>query len=247
MRNGRTNAFHYACEACIAKNTCRNPIVGFTDPNRSLQPCDPCGSQVNMDVGLFSGGDPTMHLEIKHTKRVLRNISAGRDYLPDSKSPFLPSDLHWMHKHIQNREFPIADLMMWVFTLLSNRVASRVPYTQGIKVKTNFTNSRTLAHWDMSEQHIQSIGCRICEKTDKKHVYYLFRFDDVTKTRCLLCHLFVYVHCTQMGNGFLYPDPMEISNRHFQVKNDLWAGKPHDTKQSVCYDNVHKFIVSSTV
>ena len=247
VRNGRTNVFHYACEACIAKNRSPNPIVRSTDPNRSLQPCDPCGSQVNMGVRLFSGGDPTMHLEVKHAKKVLQNISAERDYLPDSKSPFLPSDLYWMHKHMQNRAFPIADLMMWVFTLLSNRVASRVSYTSGISVKNNFTNSRTLAHWDMSERHIQSIGCRIREKTDKKYFYYLFRFDDFIKTRCLLRHLFVYIHCTQMGNGFLFPDPVEISNRHFQVKNGLWEGKPHDTKQSVCYDDVHKFVASSTV
>ena len=152
-------------------------------------------------------GNPTQYEKYTTLRKTMVERQKKRGYRPDHASPMYPHDVKRIHSFVANHRYDICILKYYCVLLQSLHCASRFEYYSSVThehfnhLQQNFYITPTL---------IRFLVFSVKEKSDKFPILYKLGFREDFPFLCFLRHLLVFVHCSGVVGGYLYPEDSEL-------------------------------------
>ena len=180
-------------------------------------------------------GDPTKSREVDEVKGWLIRVSKERQYEPKRRAPFLPGDIRTFHRELDRKNFEIRELERYVAMLTAINVAGRWDGYSSMDIENNL--NATSRHWVIQDNRVLSYAIRIKEKTDDDHVTHRIHFNDDVPHMCWGRLILIYLHCSGLGSGYLFPHHEQLQQARNRVletqENSFTSTMPMDYRSFV--------------
>ncbi len=161
-----------------------------------------CNGHASGNPPYTNTGNPAHDGQITKLCGWLKKRTKELGYTPDHRSPILPYDLVCIQAHLRREDFNIYHLRNFVVILNSIDLGLRFDTYSEVKADDfNVTN----AHWLIQRDLIGGFHQQVMGKADQTPVTYMHSFCDSHPTRCFPRHFLVYIHCTNIQSGYLFP------------------------------------------
>jgi len=188
----------------ICRDCKSNGERGLTIPCNQHNPRD---DSIRKIVWSWYTGNPCTSDIIKKKKKTCEEISERRDYKSDSRTPIYPKDIIHFHSILGNMHYDLFELMNYVMTLTAINKAARFDSYHKAKFEDLENHSES---WLSVGDWLQNISHAVKEKNDNKKYIYDMYFNDTVVEHCQMRHFLTYIHCSNLGDGYLFPDRAEL-------------------------------------
>jgi len=214
------------CELCYEKHT-----------NHDITPCvHHSNFEPPQQINWFTG-DPTKTPEVRNKTKKNELTSKARNYIPDSKTMIFPSDVMSWHSILKGHNYDLTELLFYTMTLGAIHKACRFDSYHDCSF-SDFQDHHD--SWMVVHGWVHYITQGVKEKNDKQWYIYEMDFNDTVKEHCQLRHLLTFIHCSNIGDGYVFPSIPELqAAKNFRPSSDVPF---YTTTTCIEYDTILKWI-----